>query len=175
MSGLFRQWEQRLGLPGVLAIGIVVFCAALHFSVGRSLRMEVIGLEAEQAAQRAASAKHARRGPQDLDAMLRELPKEAELANHLARIHQMARKQGVILQRGSFEFSAESHGRIGRQQMTFQTHAPYSAVRHFLRETLAAMPALALEDVAINRSQAEPDDIEATLRFSILLRRQGGA
>jgi Tfp pilus assembly protein PilO len=173
LSAFWQQWEQRLGLPGILAVGVLVFCAAMHFSAGRSLHREVIGLEAAQAAQHSAPRGQARHGPQDLAAVLRELPKEAELAMQLARLHQMADKQGVALRRGNFEFSAESHGRIGRQQMTFQAQAPYSAMRRFVREALAAMPALALEDVAIVRAQGEADSIEANLRFSILLRRGG--
>lgn len=174
MSAYWRQWEQRLGLPGILAIGILFFCAAMHFSAVRPLHREVIGLEAAQAAQRSASARQARRGPQELEAVLRDLPKETGLATQLALIHQMADRQGVVLRRGNFDFSAESHGRVGRQQMTFQAQAPYAAMRRFVREALAAMPALALEDIAIARAQGEADGIEANLRFSILLRREGG-
>jgi Tfp pilus assembly protein PilO len=165
------QWQQRIGLPGIAAIGLLVFCAVMYFSASRPLDRELMRLGAEQAAQRAATARPVGGGPQQFAALLRQLPHEAELATHLAAIHQMARQQGIVLRRGSFELNVESHGRILRQQMTFQALAPYRAVRRFTREALAAMPALALEDVAMVRSQGEPNNIEASLQFSMLLAR----
>lgn len=161
-------------MPGIAAIGILVFCAAMHVSASRPLDLELSRLEAEHAARRAAARSPARSGPQQLEALLRQLPREAQLTSQIAVLHQLARKQGIVLRHGSFELSAESHGRIARQQMTFQARTSYAALRHFMREALAAMPALALEDAALARA-GESDQVDASLRFSLLLVRGEGA
>lgn len=174
MNDIFTRWGQRLGTPGIAAIGLLVFCAALYFSASRPLHAELARLEAARSAQPTASVP-TRNLAQEMTELLRNLPREAEFAGQLARIHQIARRQGVALRRGGYDFSSESHGRIGRQQMSFQAQAPYTSVRGFLREALVAMPALVLEEVVIMRPQGEADGIEASLRFSMLLAREGGA
>ncbi len=172
MSGADASWTERMGAPGVAAAGVLAFCLVLFLTAGRPLEQEIARLETQRAGALQGASAAPRDAGRQLDLLLGQLPREAELPDRLAALHALARREGVVLRRGSFDATAEKHGRLLRQQMSFQTRAGYPAVRRFLREALAAMPALALEEVEIARpAQGEAGMVEANLRVSLLLAR----
>jgi Tfp pilus assembly protein PilO len=172
MHGAQAVWAERLGAPGVAAAGVLAFCLVLFLSASWPLQQEILRLDAERVRALQGSSDSPRDAARQLDQLLGQLPREAELSTRLAELHALARRQGVVLRRASFDVTTEKHGRLLRQQMSFQTRADYPALRRFLREALAAMPALALEEVEIARpALGEAGTVEASLRFSLLLAR----
>lgn len=172
MNNATPAWRERLGAPAVIAAGVLAFCLVLFFTASRPLAQDLARLDAERLRAHPPSDA-SRDSARQLDLLLGQLPREAELPARLAELHAMARREGVVLRRGSFDASSEKHGRLLRQQMGFQTQADYPAVRRFLREALTAMPALALEEVEIARSAQGPAGVvEVSLRFSLLLARK---
>jgi Tfp pilus assembly protein PilO len=170
MSGTHANWAERLGAPGVAAAGVLAFCLVLFLAHGRPLDQDIARIDAQRAGALQGVSGAPRDAGRQLDLLLGQLPREAELPDRLAALHALARREGVVLRRGSFDATAEKHGRLLRQQMSFQTRAGYPAVRRFLREALATMPALALEEVEIARpAQGEAGMVEANLRLTLLL------
>ena len=169
MSRLLQRPLEHLGLPGVAGLGIFAFVAMLHVSWQRPLQAE-IRLAAQQS-RPVPTAPAAAGHTAALDALLQQLPDESGLGEHIKALHATALKQGVQLRKGGYDLAWETAGRLGRQRMVFQTNASYPAIRRFLREALAAQPALALDDIAVSQRPTEPAAPEISMTFTLLVAR----
>lgn len=173
---LLQGWLRALDAPGMVALGLLVFCLGFYYYGVGPLQAELAMLEAQLARSQAESSGTAAgpsgtdRVPQELEDLLRALPAEAALGTQVKEIHAIALKHGVGLRRGGYELVWETAGRFGRQRMVFQSDAAYGALRAFLREVLARQPALALEDASFSR-RAGNGALETTLTLTLLVAR----
>lgn len=176
MSSRWQGGLRVLGRPGVVGIGMLVFCLVLFNFWHRPLAAERARLEAMLARTPLAAtpADPAQAGAADMVRALtdlqRDLPAEAQLGDAVRDIHAIALKHGVGLRRGGYERVWETAGRFGRQRMVFQSDAAYPALRAFLREVLAQQPALALEDAIFSRRTGSAT-LETTLTLTLLVAR----
>jgi hypothetical protein len=175
-KSLLQDRLRALGAPGVIALGLLVFCLVFHLFWAAPLRAELARLEARLARSQAerpdsaAAPSGAERVPRELEELLRVLPVQATLGAQVKEIHAVALKHNVGLRRGGYELVWETAGRFGRQRMVFQSDAAYGALRAFLREVLARQPALALEDASFSR-RVGSGTLETTLTLTLLVAR----
>ena len=176
ISNALERRLRTLGIPGVLGLGIAACGLVMHLAWHRPLQAEIARQEsalsrAYPAATYPTTTTPEPDGAMALEAILQQLPGEASIGDQVKALHAIAAKHGVPLRKGGYDLVWETAGRLGRQRMVLHSDAAYPAMRHFLREALAAQPALALDDILFTRRQAGIPSLEATLTFTLLVSR----
>jgi hypothetical protein len=176
LAGL--PWLDRLGYPGVVAIGLLVCAAVAYGSALRPLTASALAAERQVATAGRAAMAHTNASAtanfnpaSTITDLLASMPKEAELGAQLGSLHQISRRHSVVLDRGSFERTLDGRGRVARQTMSFQAVASYPALRRFLRDSLEAHAFLALDEVLVTPKAGDFSKLEARLRFSLLFQQ----
>jgi hypothetical protein len=164
-----------LGVPGVAALGVLAFCAAFYFgTVGPEMaelsRLEQHGSKLETA--RPAGGGAALTLDQQLAEFYSGLPKASEIEPVAQRIYDKGRQFGFTLRQGSYRYVREDGARFGRYEITYLAQTEYYRVRLMLREILQEMPALALEDISVQRQQAAAPAAEVTLKVALYVKQE---
>ena len=165
-----RRLLDRLGVPGVLAIGLLLACLAFHFSA-------LVPAERELAAQRAAGATRARADvrPVGYDARGEELerfyalfPPVDGLADELETLYALARKNGLELQQGEYRID-RSPGALAAYRVVLPVRGSYAQVRAFTGAVLTRMPFVSLDALRFERRKSAETQLEAQLRLTVYL------
>lgn len=182
-SLILRETLQRLGVPGVL--GIAVFAASIVFGLAGVLPARDDLADARQAAARsgavpggASTAEQAPLSPpaprtpaEQLDRFYAALPEQDAATDALKSIYQAAAKTGITLQRGEYRLANEPGSTLARYQVVMPVRGDYGQIRGFLREALARVPHMGLEEVNFERQSIMQSHIDARIRFTVYLRR----
>lgn len=183
-SLILRETLQRLGLPGLA--GIAVFAASIVFGLASVLPAREDLDQAREAATRslarnaatdpasaaAPAAPPAPRTPaEQLDRFYAALPEQQAATEALKSIYQAAGKTGIGLQRGEYRLVTENGSTLARYQVIMPLRGDYAQIRSFLREALARVPHMGLEEVSFERQSIAQSQIEARVRFTVYLRR----
>lgn len=156
-------WLDRLGMPGVLGIGLLLF--ALSFQLGgiepaatalAHTRDEVARWQARLQPDVAPAAAAAAR-----PAPLASLAAFPERMRALARL---AAQHGIALDRASYRLRDEAGER--RVEVTLPLAVDYPGLRRFLGELLAQEGAAALDELSLQRPRADEPRVEAIVRLS---------
>lgn len=157
-----RELLDRLGVPGVLATGLVLFC--LSFYAGAvapaAETLAALGKDIERLqAQRAA-------GPRK-DAgtvTARPLPAAGDAADLVTRLGEIGERTGFPMERASFRQIDE--GKVRRVEMSLLLKGGYPALRRFLHEAIEASPVATIDALSIRRATRADPAIEAQLTLS---------
>jgi hypothetical protein len=87
-------------------------------------------------------------------------------AEWLGRLHQIAARSGVELRSADYRMQRAA-GRLERYEITLPVSATYPQLRAFLRGTLAEIPVLSLDQVAIKRQRASDGQVQAEVRVTL--------
>jgi hypothetical protein len=164
-----------LGVPGVAALGLIAFCAAFYFGTVRPEMAELSKLEQRKSkleTTRAASGGAVLTLDQQLAEFYSRLPKASDVEQVAQAIFDKGRKFGFTLRQGSYRYVPEQGSRFGRYEITYLSQTEYYRVRLMLRELMQEMPALALEDISVQRQQAAATVSEVTLKVALYVRQE---
>lgn len=171
-----RQRVDSVGLPGWVALALVLLCAGGLWSVVEPMRGEARRLDEESAALErrwAASAREdagaATSPQQQLAAFRQRFPDDRGIASALRLLQAAARRQHVALDQAEFKLASETTEPLARYSIMFPIKADYRALRRFTRDALRELPALALEDVNLSRSDPKSPTLDAQLRFVLFV------
>lgn len=92
------------------------------------------------------------------------------LPEQLRLLFSIAARHGVQLARGEYRAVADPNAHLVRYQITLPAQADAAALQRFLLASLAQMPALMLENIALKRDNARSGQVEARLRLALLVR-----
>jgi hypothetical protein len=165
----------RLGVAGVLGIGILLACAGLWLS-------GVKPLEDEIGAQRLAAERlHARTPyqPVSSDRRAEELrrfqglfPSREQLTDEVERVHRLARGAGLDLAQGEYRLERRAAG-LSPYRITLPVSGNYPQLREFLSAVLKNMPAASIDALRFERKRAADTQLEAQVRLTIYVRPTG--
>lgn len=176
LHGLHRIRLDRVPrIERMTGIGLLMLTASavLFVSTAWPLARSVTSLEAEAARLEAAARSGATtfRSPSaQFDAFMKRLPTRAELPAILTVVVSQASDAGLELLSGKYEFTPARSGKIARYRLTFPVRGSYPQLRKFIDGTLAAVPAVALEGMKLERDSIAEEELEADLRFEIVVR-----
>lgn len=163
---------RKLGVAGVLGIGVLLACAGLWFS-------GVEPLENEISAQRLAAERlHARTPyqPVSSDRRAEELrrfhglfPSREQLTDELERVHRLARGAGLELAQGEYRLERRAAG-LSPYRITLPVSGTYPQLREFLSAVLKTMPAASIDALRFERKRAADTQIEAQVRLTLHVR-----
>ena len=162
------------GWAGVLGIGLGVFALSFDLTGNRALADEADTLH--QQARSLARSQRQRSAPvasdrERLDAFYARLPPAGSLPELLVRLHGHALARGLPTDKADYRVQALPGTPLEKVSLDLPVRGSYPAIRSWLADVLAAMPALALDELALRRADIGKPDIEARVRFVIFVRR----
>jgi len=165
----------RVGRAGGLGLALLMGSAVFWLSTVQPLARDAAQLETEVAAIAAArsGAEGVSSPGSELEALLGRLPTPAELPGIVAVVVAQAEEAGLELDRGEYELTSARSGELARYHLSLPVRGTYPQVREFIDGSLAAVPALGLEGLRLERASVGDKIIDADLRFSVVVR--GGA
>ena len=165
-----RRIREALGAPGVIGIGVLVFCLPFYLA-------SVAPAEREVAKRSAAAAKTTRLagqpvsapdGAADLERFYRRFPTLDALQSELEAIYAHARASKLQLAQG--EYRLEKGVGLAAYRVTLPVRGSYAQVRQFVGHVLKDMPTASLDAVRFDRRKAGDAQLEAQVRLTIYLR-----
>ncbi|QEY65032.1 pilus assembly protein PilO [Metapseudomonas lalkuanensis] len=170
----------RLGWPGL--VGGALLLAALGYAVLGLLpaRQALASLERQLVADRgqlAAAATPAASRPASgassaqLEDFRRNLPAQLDATGAIDRIYALAGEEGISLARGEYALGLDPKTRLARYQVLLPVRGSYPQLRRFLHGLQTQLPALALEEVELQRKQIADSALEGRIRMTLYLAR----
>lgn len=157
-----RALLERLGKPGVIGLGILLFCLSYWVGSVAPARQELADLNAESV--RLAASVPAMAGQAGPDAGDRKFPPFSTATDTLKILDDLAVQHGLTLERASYRLvDAEGTRRL---EMTVPLKAGYVPLRAWLREVLALPESPTLDDIVLRRRQASEPQVDAEIRLS---------
>lgn len=166
---------RRLGWPGVLGTGLLVFGATMYFSALRPAASYLDGLRTDvQARQREALRADAtnRDGQTPTGQLARfhkALPGPTSLPDWLEKIFAVAGSQGIALDEGDYKVIPDAAGKMVRVQITFPVKSNYPQIRKFIAQLKAEIPVVALEHIQFQRQKVADPNVEAEIRLVLFM------
>ena len=165
----------RTGRPGLVGIGLLFAAAVFLFSTYLGIADEVEGLRADLAAENRSGRTAAADRAADPTATLRSLPARSEILVVLHQLFTEAARARLAVDSGRYEVAATKESGVVRHLITLPVTGPYPQIRAFLDASLASMPAVALDDLALERKTITDADVEAQIRLVAFTSAAGGA
>ncbi len=172
-----RGFSRRHGAAG----WIVLACLMLILLAGAAQRYHTIQADASQArlAQRAAgaltpAAASAPVGDGEAGARARlrafeqHLLAQQEIPFAVQQLLDLARQEGLTVQRGEYQPQMDQAGRFMRYRMTWPVKGPAAAIQRFLQSALRQQKTLALQSIQFKRARIGVTDIEARIQWFML-------
>ncbi|MGB0127431.1 MAG: hypothetical protein WBP72_07315 [Rhodocyclaceae bacterium] len=168
-----------MGIPG--AMGAVLGAVAVAFLLSAVMPAErelaQTRLAVRQATERKAKPQEPGaaevKSPQDqLKAFYEAFPKESAASDSLQQIYDAAKQHSISLPHGEYTLVMDDKAGLARYRITLPVTGSYQNIRGFINAALSASPTLALEHVDFQRQKVGDPELEAKIRFSLLLLKQ---
>ena len=168
-----RQGSTRLGLPGIVGLGIFAFGLAFYVSAiyPAQGRLEALRRDAESLGQLArAAAGEQKSGPvEQLSAFYEFFPKSASSPDWLAKLYEAAAAQNLNLEQGEYRMVRDRTGRLLRYEINLPVKGGYLQIRKFLSQLLADIPNASLDSVTFQRQKISDAAIESQIKLTLYL------
>ena len=153
--------------PGVLGVGIVLFCVALYFAALLPAERE---LEAKRAGrQHAPRVSSVDPRNADLEAFYALFPPVERLGGELDRLYGLARSSGLELLQGEYRIERRPAG-LTFYRITLPVRGTYPQVRGFASAVLTRMPVASIDGLRFERKKPGDALLDAQLRLTIHFR-----
>jgi hypothetical protein len=176
MSARLNAALERLGIAGILGLGVLLACGAFWWSALKPAAEEL-------SAQRAALERMRARSPlqpvagaggraEELRRFYNLFPSAAALTGELERLHRLARNARLELAQGEYRLERRATG-LWAYRVTLPVRGSYAEVRDFLSAVLKDMPTASIDALRFDRKKADERQLEAQLRFTLYVRPSG--
>lgn len=174
------RWQaEQLGTPGKIGIGLIIFSAVFFVAAvlprqaeSSALMIKAGTIQARLRAEPAQEGGGASRKISDSQALkvfYTFFPNTDSTPFWIGEVVQAAAKHGVEVSATEYRMDREKEVKLARYEMVLPIRGQYPHVRGFVADTLRAVPAMALVDVAIKRESVESELLEANLKFNLYL------
>lgn len=172
IRGLIKRGGNRMGVPGVLAIGLLVFAAAFYFSWLREVKAKLGALQDEIARSHESGGREsstAQTAAGKLASFYQFFPHDVDVPNLLEKIYDGAEKQALKLDQGEYRAARDGSGKLIRYQITLPVKGSYPQIRKFVSGVLTDIPAIALDNIHFERQKIGESTVEAKIKLVIYL------
>jgi hypothetical protein len=164
-----RYQLARLGPAGLTGIGALAAACVAAIALLLPAHQSVVTLRGElmSAGHGVPASAQPERSPQQFAAAL---PSRDEVPALLGVVLVQAAESGIVLEQGKYTFSPAAANRLARYTFEFPVKADYGNIRSFIDKTLAAIPALGLDKLHLERKNVGDTLVSAEVGFVIYLR-----
>lgn len=187
-----NQIIKKIGMLGILALAIALGCCLFYALNIMPLQQQVLADSAKLKqlkqvgvldSENTIPAPNTASEPTTTEAIHRfyaQFPVGESLPACLGLIDKIATKQRLVLNRGDYKLTPISqlqtkHGAFLRYEIVLPVTGQYTQIRQFVAQVLHELPALALNDMQLQRENAQSPSVEARLIFVLLLNANGSA
>jgi hypothetical protein len=164
-----RVFIARLGITGVIGLGVLFFCIPFYFSAIRPA-------ERELAAQQQAAERLRTRGPfqpvstdQRADELRRFyglFPAPQRLTEELQAIYSLARDAKLELMQGEYRMEKRGAGLVA-YRITLPVRGTYNQLRSFVGLVLQEMPIASVDALRFERKKIAETQVDAQVRLTL--------
>ena len=151
----------RLGKPGIVALGLLLFCLTFYLGNIAPARSELANLKHE-ATRLAAAARPG--GQSEAAGRPARLPPFTTATEALKELSALAEQHGLNIERSTYLLSEQDGQR--RLEVNLPLKAGYASLRGYLRDVLAQPAGPTLDELLLQRQKASDETIEASIRLS---------
>jgi hypothetical protein len=164
-----RYQLMRVGPAGLTGVAVLVAAAVAAIALLVPAHQSVLALRAEltKAGHAQPAAVQAERSPQQFAAAL---PTRAQIPALLGEVLVQATDSGIVLEQGRYTFSPATSSHLARYTFEFPIKSDYGNIRNFINKSLAAIPALGLDKLHVERKNVGDTLVSADVGFVIYLR-----
>lgn len=165
----------RTGRPGLAGIALLLAAALFLLSTHRKVAAEVEALRAELTAARRLASTGVRASADKIGdplTALSALPARNEMPALLGQLFEEAARARLTVDTAKYDAEATTSGGVVRYRIALPVTGPYPQIRAFIDATLAAMPAVALSELALERKSIRDGDVEAQIRMTVYTRSE---
>lgn len=156
---------ERLGKPGVIGVGLLIFCLVFYLGNIAPGQDELNRLSSEVTRlQAAALDSQPSAGGQAVATVASERPAFATATESLKELSALAEQHGLTIERATYLLSNKDGQR--RLEVSLPLKAGYPSLRAYLRDLLALPAGPELDELQLQRQKASETAIEANLRLS---------
>jgi hypothetical protein len=165
----------RLGVAGVLGVGVLLACGGFYISALlpaqeeiRAQRLALERLRARTPYQPVAASGRA----DELRRFYNLFPPADALTGELERLHRSARAARLELAQGEYRLERRPSG-LWAYRVTLPVRGSYPQLREFLSAVLKDMPVASIEGLRFERKKAAEAQLEAQVRLTLYARPPG--
>ena len=165
-----RYQLMRAGPAGLTGIAVLAAAAVAAIVLLLPAHQSVLALRAEltkAAGHAPPAAVQPERSPQQFAAAL---PTRAQIPALMGVVLVQATDAGIALEQGKYTFSPATSSRLARYSFEFPIKANYGNIRNFINKSLAAIPALGLDKLHVERKNVGDTLVNADVGFVIYMR-----
>jgi hypothetical protein len=164
-----RYQLMRAGPAGLTGIAVLVAAAVAAIVLLLPAQQSVLALRAEltKTGHALPAAVQPERSPREFAAAL---PTRAQIPALMGVVLVQATDAGIVLEQGKYTFSPATSSRLARYSFEFPIKADYGNIRNFIDKSLAAIPALGLDKLHVERKNVGDTLVSADVGFVIYLR-----
>jgi len=160
----------RTGRTGLVGVALLLAAALFLVSTHLPVAAEVAALRADLAATESQPRTAAADEVLDPAAALRALPARTEMPEILRQLFSKAARERLAVDTAKYEISATRSSGVVRYHIAFPVAGPYPQIRAFIDATLATMPAVAVSELALERTAIADGNVEAQIRMTVYTR-----
>jgi hypothetical protein len=169
-----RYQLMRVGPAGLTGIGALLAAGIAALVLLLPAHQSVLALRNElaKAGHAGPSMMRPEQSPQQFAATL---PTREQVPAILGVVLVQATDAGIVLEQGRYTFSPATSNRLARYTFEFPVKANYANIRTFIDKSLAALPALGLDKLHVERKNVGDTVVSAEVGFVIYLRGASSA
>jgi len=176
LSRSLNRLVAGLGMPGILGLGLLAFCAAFYASTLAPQRthLEELRLEADRRERKRPPTLDEDPGysREALGAFYSFFPPSNHLSDQIRKIYAAAERQNVQLEQGDYRASKDSAGELVRYQISLPLKGSYTQIRKFIAAVLSDLPNVSLESIQFERQRVGDPTVEAKIKLVMFLGRR---
>ena len=159
----------RVGPAGLTGIGVLLAAAVAAIALLLPAHQSVLALRDEltKAGHAMPSTAKPQQSPQQFAA---SLPTREQIPAILGLVLVQATDAGIDLPQGRYTFTPPTSNRLARYTFEFPVKGDYGNIRSFINKSLAAIPALGLDKLHVERKNVGDTVVSADVGFVIYLR-----
>jgi hypothetical protein len=158
----------RVGPAGLTGVGVLVAAGIAALALLLPAHQSVLALRNELT--KAGHAMPAAKPEQTPQQFAASLPSREQVPALLGAVLVQAEAAGVVLEQGRYTYSPPTANRLARYTFEFPVKADYGNIRTFINKSLAAIPALGLDKLHVERKNVGDTIVNADVGFVIYLR-----
>ena len=158
----------RVGPAGLAGVGVLLAAGIAALALLLPAHQTVLALRDELT--KAGHAMPAARPDQTPQQFAATLPTREQVPALLGAVLVQAEASGVVLAQGRYTYSPPTGNRLARYTFEFPVKADYGNIRSFINKSLAAIPALGLDKLHVERKNVGDTLVNADVGFVIYLR-----
>lgn len=177
LTYMLNKVLRQLGLPGVFALALLVFCATTWVATISGLQNQLLAIEGENrpsTVEDGFSEQQRMQQAADLAAYRETLPETPKPAILLGQIHGYAEQSGLRPNNTEFQIVAgdirEKPSQLASVVVTLEATSGHETLIKFINTVLTEMPNSALEAISLKRGKLTDTVLETQVRLRFFVK-----